>query len=127
MKTIGDEVFSYFDATTSPENIIKCAIDIIQSFDNLKSFQQGKSKIEVKISLDFGQTYNGTILDSTPYDPIGGSVDRCARLNKAANSSEIIFSDDFLSLVKNQNRLSELKTKYAYQEYEKGFEGVWKN
>lgn len=37
VKTIGDELFAYFEATTYPEEIIKCAIEIIQGFGNLKS------------------------------------------------------------------------------------------
>ncbi|MBM3252866.1 MAG: adenylate/guanylate cyclase domain-containing protein [Candidatus Omnitrophica bacterium] len=94
VKTIGDEVFACFDKLKEPGKVLKCAIEVIQSFDNLKIYT-GKSKINAKISIDFGPTYNGSISEAISFDPIGLSVDRCARLNSIAASNEIIFSQSF--------------------------------
>lgn len=45
VKTIGDELFAYFQATYDPEDVLKCAIEIIQGYENLKAYQ-GTSKLE---------------------------------------------------------------------------------
>lgn len=94
VKTIGDEVFACFNKSNEPGRILKCAIEVIQGFDNLKIYI-GKSKINTKVSIDFGPTYNGSISESIPFDPIGLPVDRCARLNSIAGSNEIVFSQSF--------------------------------
>ncbi len=125
VKTIGDELFAYFEATTDPGNIIKCAVEIIQSFENLKAYQ-GKSKIEAKISIDFGSTYNGTIINSDIYDPIGYPVDRCARLNKLAQNNEIIFSENFLAEIKKIKALRTFKSRYGYESLANDLKGIGK-
>jgi len=116
VKTIGDEVFAYFSSSTNPEQILKCAIEIIQSFDNLQSFK-GKSKINAKISVDFGPTYNGSITGSIPFDPIGLPVDRCARLNSEAKQNEIVFSKDFLANLNSHNQgIINYQDRYGYKQ-----------
>lgn len=125
VKTIGDELFAYFEATTDPEEIIKCSIEIIQGFGNLKSFKD-ESKIEVKVSLDFGLTYNGSIDNLHKFDPIGSSVDRCARLNSIAKKNEIVFSDDFLNAIGNNVALQKFKSKYGYKTRNKDLKGIGK-
>ena len=89
--------------------IIKCSIEIIQSFENLASYK-GESKIESTISLDFGLTYNGSIIDSLEFDPMGQPVDRCARLNKIAEKNEIILSNPFYTRLKEKD--SNIKNRY---------------
>jgi len=113
VKTIGDEVFAYFEATTDPERVLKCAIEVIQGYENLKAYK-GDSKIEAKASIDFGLTYNGSIVDSVSFDPIGLPVDRCARLNSLAKKSEILFSREFLYLVQSKSSPEQFKSKYGY-------------
>ena len=110
VKTIGDEVFAYFEVSTEPEYVLKCAIEIIQSFDNLKAFN-GISKIEAKASIDFGLTYNGSIVDSVSFDPIGLPVDRCARLNSIAVNNQIIFSEVFFDLANTKSSTANFKNK----------------
>ena len=100
VKTIGDEVFGCFEATTDPDLVLKCAIEAIQSCKNLKTYS-GKSRIDVKASIDVGLTYNGSLVDTTPFDPIGSPVDRCARLNSLAGRNELLLSDEFIATLKD--------------------------
>ena len=116
VKTIGDEVFGYFEATTDPELVLKCAIEAIQSCKNLKTYS-GKSRIDVKASIDVGLTYNGSLIDATPFDPMGSPVDRCARLNSLAGRNEILLSDEFITTLKDSFEKSgkQLRFKLASQ------------
>ena len=123
VKTIGDEIFAFFYATTDPESVIKCAIEIIQGYENLKAYK-GPSKIEVKASIDFGSTYNGSIVDTVKFDPIGLPVDRCARLNSIANKNEILFSQDFLSLAEEKYKAKGFKTKYGFDIFTENMKGI---
>ncbi|MBW7843803.1 MAG: adenylate/guanylate cyclase domain-containing protein [Ignavibacterium sp.] len=125
VKTIGDELFAYFEATTYPEEIIKCAIEIIQGFGNLKSFKD-ESKIEAKVSLDFGLTYNGSIDNLHKFDPIGSAVDRCARLNSIAKKNEIVFSEDFINAIENKMTLPKFKSKYGFKTRTEDLKGIGK-
>jgi class 3 adenylate cyclase len=94
VKTIGDEVFGCFDASTDPNDAFLCAVEALKICRNLRSFT-GRSRIEAKASLDVGLTYNGSLADKEDYDPIGTPVDRCARLIGIADKNELIMSDDF--------------------------------
>jgi len=123
VKTTGDGIVAYFEATSNPEDILKCAIEVIQGYENLRAYR-GPSKIEVKASIDFGRTYNGTIVDYILFDPIGLPVDRCARLNSLAKSNEILFSKDFLSLVEAKSSPKEFKAKYGYDTHTKDLKGI---
>jgi len=123
VKTIGDEIFAFFYATTYPESVLKCAIEIIQGYENLKAYK-GPSKIEVKASIDFGSTYNGSIVDSVKFNPIGLPVDRCARLNSLANKNEILFSQDFLSLAEEKYTGKGFRTKYGIETFTENMKGI---
>lgn len=123
VKTIGDELFAYFDISTHPEDILKCSIEIIQSFDNLNSYK-GNSKIEVKASMDIGLTYNGSILNTVPYDPIGSAVDRCARLNNECPKGEIYFSEDYFTAITQIISEPLFKRKYNYNTHTKELKGL---
>jgi class 3 adenylate cyclase len=123
VKTIGDEIFAFFEATTNPEYVLKCAIEIIQGYGNLKAYK-GPSKIEAKASIDFGPTYNGSIVDTVEFDPIGLPVDRCARLNSLAKKNEIVFSEAFLSLVAAIYPPNGFKHKYGYYTHSENLKGV---
>jgi len=125
VKTIGDSVFAFFEATTSPEIVLKCAIEIIQGYGNLKVFR-GPSKITAKASIDFGSTYNGSIVEACQFDPIGLPVDRCARLNSFAGNNEIAFSEDFLLLMREKYPRKNFKAKYGYSEYTDDLKGIGK-
>jgi class 3 adenylate cyclase len=125
VKTIGDEIFAYFGVTAEPEDVLKCAIEIIQGFGNFEPYKGG-SRIEAKASIDFGSTYNGSITDSTPFDPIGLTVDRCARLNSLAKKNEILFSKDFLSVAEKKSSARAFKVKYGYNVYVSDIEGIGK-
>ncbi len=93
IKTIGDEIMATFDFSESAEQILYWCVDMILSFSRSQTYT-GKDRIRVKISLDFGEVMNGSI-SGTKFDPIGLSVDRCARLNKIADENKILFSSDF--------------------------------
>lgn len=123
VKTTGDGIIAYFEATTNPESILKCAIEIIQRYENLKAFD-GASKIEVKTSIDFGRTCDGSIVDSVPFDPIGLPVDRCARLNSLAKNNEILFSKDFLTLAEAISSHRDFKNKYGYNTHKDNLKGI---
>jgi len=69
-------------------------------------------------------TYNGSITDSTPFDPIGLPVDRCARLNSLAKNNEILFSKDFLSVAEEKSSTKAFKDKYGYQNHECDLKGI---
>lgn len=126
VKTIGDEIFACFDKLIEPERILRCAVEIIQSFDNLKIFT-GKSKINVKISIDFGAIYNGSISENIPFDPIGLSVDRCARLNSIAITNEILFSQIFCDRLSSTNPANiSYKKLYGYKKYDTDAKGLGK-
>lgn len=125
IKTIGDEILVSFEATINPEEVLKCAIEIIQSFENLKAFT-GPSKIEVKAAIDFGQAYNGAIEDTIPFDPIGLPVDRCARLNHLAKNNEIIFSQEFLRLAEKRMSEKTFKNLYGYVAKIEDLKGIGK-
>jgi class 3 adenylate cyclase len=123
IKTIGDEIMASFDPTSDPIKIINCSIEIIQSFENIKSFQ-GNSKIETKISLDVGLTYNGSITPNIKFDPIGLPVDRCARLNSEAEKDEIIFSEDFFNTICQRRKISTFRKKFHTKKIEKELKGI---
>jgi class 3 adenylate cyclase len=125
VKTIGDEVLAVFAATTDPRRVLKCAIEVVQAYENLKGFQ-GPSKIDVKASLDFGLTYNGSIVESVKFDPIGLPVDRCARLNNIARNNEIVFSEAFFSAVRGQSSKRDFLRKYGCEEDLADLKGVGK-
>lgn len=93
IKTIGDAVMAWFDYSESAEEIICSCIELNILFGNLKAFR-GDHKIEVKISLDYGETINGSVISGS-FDPLGICIDRCARLNSKANAKEIVFSANF--------------------------------
>ena len=123
VKTIGDELFAYFEATTSSDQVLKCGIEIVQAFDNIKAYQ-GPSKLQAKISIDIGETYNGALSDNVPYDPIGSPVDRCARLNDQANSNEIMFSEEFMAKLKGKRSIKRLQEKYAFKLHKEDLQGL---
>jgi class 3 adenylate cyclase len=123
VKTIGDEILAVFPAVTSPPAVLKCAIEVVQGYANLKAFH-GPSKIEVKASIDFGVTYNGSIVDSVKFDPIGLPVDRCARLNQTAKSNEILFSKDFFSVVRGRSSPKEFMAKYGCEIHTTDLKGI---
>ncbi len=93
IKTLGDGLMATFDYSESAEDILHSCVEMVRVFDNLKTFKR-RSKVEVRISLDYGETVNGAIIDRY-YDPLGLCVDRCARLNSLAASHEITFSSEF--------------------------------
>lgn len=123
VKTIGDEILASFEAATDPLDVLKCAIEIIQGYENIKVFE-GPSKIEVKVSIDFGSTYHGAIVDRGPFDPIGLPVDRCARLNAIAKRNEILFSEEFLLVVSPKYRQKEFIAKYGCKSYKEDLKGI---
>jgi len=93
VKTLGDSILATFDHTESAEDIVCSCVDMIHRFASGKSFR-GKDEIEVKVSLDHGETVNGSLF-ADGYDPVGLCVDRCARLNALAGRREIVFSAEF--------------------------------
>ncbi len=123
VKTVGDELMAIFQPSTPPDEVLKCAIEILQSFGNFKPFQ-GKALIEAKVSIDFGPTYNGSLIDAVPYDPIGTPVDRCARLNSIANKNEVTFSHDFLSTLLANSTEIQLREKYKFKERQENLKGI---
>ena len=123
VKTIGDEVFGYFEATTEPERVLKCAIEIIQSCKNLKTYS-GKSSISVKASIDVGLTYNGSLFDSAIFDPIGTPVDRCARLNSLAEKNDILFSEDFYTALEDSYAKKGKTLTYKLSTHKKNLKGI---
>jgi len=103
VKTIGDEVMATFPFNTNPVDIIRCILEIFQTFDNLKSYKTGKFKIYSKASIDFGTCFDGQLIYSGVIDPIGTCVDRCARLGKYVSKNEIIISEEFYELLLEKN------------------------
>jgi class 3 adenylate cyclase len=93
IKTIGDSLMLSFDFTESPETILSNCLELVSFFDSSRAFRD-ENAIQLKISLDFGETVNGDVIAGT-YDPIGICVDRCARLNGLSSSHEIVLSTDF--------------------------------
>ncbi len=85
---------------------------------------QGTYTIDAKASIDFGPTYNGSIVDDVDFDPIGLPVDRCARLNSFAKKNEIVFSEDFLSLVEKKSSRNGFRRKYGYDICSEDIKGV---
>lgn len=112
IKTVGDSLIAIFEATTAPEEVIKCAVEIIQGFENFKPYE-GKAKILAKVSMDFGFTYNGSISGKVQYDPIGTPVDRCSRLNDIAKPNEIVLSDEFVSAFPSPAMIDQIRQKYG--------------
>lgn len=124
VKTVGDEIVAFFRPSTTAEGVLKCAIEIIQSLENFSPFQ-GKSRLEAKVSIDFGETYNGTVMEKmVPYDPIGVPVDRCARLNSITGKNEITFSQDFLTAMATDTTEDQLKAKYGFETSQEDLKGI---
>jgi class 3 adenylate cyclase len=96
IKTIGDEVMANFDVGVNPFQIIRCCLEVFQTFQNLRSYNKGPFIIDAKAAIDYGACYDGHVV-GTPktIDPIGTCVDRCARIGKFASKKEIVFSQDF--------------------------------
>jgi len=76
LKTIGDSLMLSFDFTESPETILFNCVELVYFFDLSRAFR-AENAIQLKISLDFGETINGGVIADL-YDPIGICVDRCA-------------------------------------------------
>ena len=93
VKTLGDGIMATYDYSESAKDILHSCVEMVRAFDNLKTYK-GKDKIEVKISVDYGETINGAVTGRN-YDPLGLCVDRCARLNSSAGPREIAFSNEF--------------------------------
>jgi class 3 adenylate cyclase len=91
-----------FDFEISPDKILFCCLEIFNIFNELKMYNKGKFKIKSKASIDFGNCYNGSILESTSFDPIGRSVDRCARISKEAEPNSIVISDVYYDILKDK-------------------------
>jgi class 3 adenylate cyclase len=125
VKTIGDEIFAYFQATSDPFNILNCAVEIVQAFENIKAYQD-ISQIHAKVAIDFGPVYNGSINKSVPFDPIGVPVDRCSRLASEAQVDEIIFSKFFFDICSSKKDASEIQRKYGYENAELDIKGLGK-
>jgi class 3 adenylate cyclase len=123
VKTIGDEVLAMFAASVEAEAVLKCAIEIIQRFENLKVYA-GDSKIEVKASIDSGPTYNGSIVSGLDFDPIGLPVDRCARLNQLARKNQITLSKDFFSAACANSSPKEFMTRYGCESHLAELKGI---
>jgi len=70
----------------------------------VKIYDKGKFKIYCKASLDCGTCHNGQITNSNIFDPVGPSVDRCARISKYVNHNEIVCSSDFYDII-TQNEI----------------------
>lgn len=102
IKTLGDGVMASFDFSESPTDIVCCGVELLMLFRKSKFFE-GKDKIEARISLDYGETVNGGIIDNF-YDPVGLCVDRCARLNGQAGPGEIALSSEFHSQMRAQDK-----------------------
>jgi class 3 adenylate cyclase len=103
IKTIGDEIMATFDINIDPITIINCCAEIFNQFNNLKAYKKEGYKIYSKAAVDFGNCFNGQILDLDIFDPIGTPVDRCARISKKSDKSCIVFSEDFLNVLKQTN------------------------
>ena len=101
IKTIGDEVMATFYPTDDPLNIIRCVIEIFETFKNIKAYNKGKFIIHSKASIDFGECYNGSVFDNDLFDPIGSCVDRCARIAQFVSAKEIALSKDYYDLISN--------------------------
>jgi class 3 adenylate cyclase len=123
VKTVGDEIVAYFQPSINAEDILKCSIEILQSFKNFKPYK-GKSQIKAKVSIDFGETYNGTITGTIPYDPIGLPVDRCARLNSMTGENEITFSQDFLTALATDTTEAQLRAMYGFKTKQEDLKGI---
>jgi class 3 adenylate cyclase len=102
IKTIGDEIMATFGPTTDPLSIIRCIIEIFGTFINIKAYNKGRFIINSKASIDFGESYNGSVIDNDLFDPIGSCVDRCARILKFASKKEIALSRDYYNLISNE-------------------------
>lgn len=123
VKTMGDAVYAYYSSSIGVEIPLKASIEIVQAFDNIAVFS-GESKIDTKISIDFGKTYNGSVIDSLPYDPIGLPVDRCSRLNSVAGPGQIAISPEYLSLLQAAIPEKQLIDRYALKEVDKDLKGL---
>lgn len=104
VKTIGDEVMATFGVNIPPYRIIKCSIEIFQTFGNLKSYNKGVFKIFSKAAIDFGTCYDGQLVNNKIIDPIGSCVDRCSRISRFAGKNEIAISDEFMRLLDSGSR-----------------------
>jgi class 3 adenylate cyclase len=93
LKTLGDGLMAMFDYSEMAKDILKCCAEMVVQLNRLKSYK-GKEKMRVRVSLDYGETINGSIGKPT-YDPLGICVDRCSRLNSFAGPNEITYSAEF--------------------------------
>jgi class 3 adenylate cyclase len=104
IKTIGDEVMAGFDISVDPLQIIRCCIEVFQTFQNLRSYNKGPFIIDAKAAIDYGTCYDGHVVDTpNTIDPIGSCVDRCARISGFAGKREIVFSQDFKEVLDEKN------------------------
>jgi class 3 adenylate cyclase len=115
VKTIGDELMVIFPSSISSDKVLECGFKILSSYENLRSYQN-ESEIEVKVSIDFGPTYNGTVITDIIYDPIGKCVDRCARLNNEASVNQVVISEDFYNIVEKLLNSKKFKKKFLCKE-----------
>lgn len=103
IKTIGDEIMATFMVDKDPKDILYCCLEAFNIFNELKSYDKGKFIIKLKASVDFGNCYNGSIINTAIFDPIGSCVDRCARISKYSESDAIVFSSIFHDILKEKN------------------------
>ncbi len=124
IKSMGDAILASFDYNSTAEDIVYDCVEMIRKFNNFKVYT-GIDKIEVKISIDFGETINGSITDGN-YDPLGLCVDRCARLNNEADANVLTFSNSFNSKLKINDKTSIHENIIKHERQQNNFKGLGK-
>jgi class 3 adenylate cyclase len=100
VKYIGDEVMGVFDRSTQIEDSLNLIQNIAQLQNEISEITTTRTR--VKIAVDYGEVFLVNFDGHIELDPLGTSIDRCARIKKYCTEGTILTSEKFVEKCKNK-------------------------
>ncbi len=107
VKNIGDALLFYFPKTSSQDQqtlkqALECCLTMAEFHKevNKKMKKEGLPAFDYRISATYGPVRVAKIATSSVDDIFGSTVNKCAKINNAAPSNEVVIGDQLCRLVK---------------------------
>jgi len=107
VKNIGDSLLFYFPKTNSQDKqalkqALECCLTIAESHKevNKKMKKEGLPSFDYRISATYGPVRVAKIATSSVDDIFGSTVNKCAKINYAAQPNRLVIGDQLCRLVK---------------------------
>ena len=128
VKNIGDALLFYFpklpnDKKNVFKQTIECCLSLGKSSDKIKEDMKNADlpTFDYRISATFGPVRIAKISTSSVNDIFGSTVNRCAKINRAAPANGLIVGDDFYDNAKSLEEYSFKKVSGGLMDEEYGF------